>query len=157
MRECVLGSSLSAVHPDRSASRPADGLQAAIAAAGGIAASRYEVAAGRWRGHHVRRPIVFGDNLRRTLLRAAPREINVERLKLVAGCPLLIGCRSPPTARAADRIVDGEHAAITAKKMGIGRSTRTPWPPRVTAVHGRRAYGAGLLRRPVNCLSEPLP
>ena len=68
-----------------------------------------------------RTPLIgLGDNLRRTLLELRRAKSNVERLKLVGGLPAAVGVEIPPTANP-HRTVDGEHAAITAKKMGIKR------------------------------------
>src|SRR5438270_8673724 len=82
MRECVLGSALSSYTPAFDLQQACGtGLQAAIAAADGIAAGRYEVAAAGGVDTTSDAPIALGDDLRRTLLKVRRATTNVERLK----------------------------------------------------------------------------
>ena len=84
MRECVLGSSLSPYTPAFDLQQACGtGLQAAIAAADGIAMGRYEVAAAGGVDTTSDAPIAFGDDLRRTVLGLRRAKSNVDRLKLV--------------------------------------------------------------------------
>src|SRR6201992_718663 len=122
MRECVLGSELSAYTPAFDIQQACGtGLQAAIAAADGIAAGRYEVAAAGGVDTTSDAPIGLGDNLRRTLLGLRRSKSNVERLKLVGKLPATLGVEIPVNSEPRTGLSMGEHAAITAKQMGIKR------------------------------------
>src|SRR5882757_9631535 len=84
MRECVLGSELSSYTPAFDIQQACGtGLQAAIAAADGIASGRYDVAAAGGVDTASDAPIAFGDDLRRGLLGLRRSKSNVDRLKLV--------------------------------------------------------------------------
>ncbi len=122
MRECVLGSSLSPYTPAFDIQQACDtGLQAAIAAADGVAAGRYEVAAAGGVDTTSDAPIGFGDELRRTLLGLRRAKSNVARLKLVGKLPASLGVEIPTNGEPRTGMSMGEHAAITAKQMGIKR------------------------------------
>ena len=122
MRESVLGSRLSAYTPAIDLQQACGtGLQAAIAAADGIAAGRYEVAAAGGVDTTSDAPIGLGDNLRRTLLGLRRAKSNVVRLKLVGRLPAAVGVEIPTNGEPRTGLSMGEHAAITAKKMGIKR------------------------------------
>ncbi len=122
MRECVLGSSLSPYTPAFDLQQACGtGLQAAIAAADGIAAGRYEVAAAGGVDTTSDAPIAFGDNLRRTLLALRRSKSNVGRLKLLGRLPASLGVQIPTNGEPRTGLSMGEHAAITAKQMGIKR------------------------------------
>jgi acetyl-CoA C-acetyltransferase len=122
MRECVLGSALSPYTPAFDVQQACGtGLQATIAAADGIAAGRYEVAAAGGVDTTSDAPIAFGDDLRRTLLGLRRSKSNLERLKLVGRLPASIGVQIPTNGEPRTGLSMGEHAAITAKRMGIKR------------------------------------
>ncbi|MBS4728206.1 acetyl-CoA C-acetyltransferase [Mycobacterium sp. SM1] len=122
MRECVLGSALSPYTPAFDMQQACGtGLQAAIAAADGIAAGRYEVAVAGGVDTASDPPIGFGDELRRTLLRLRRSASTVERLKLVGKLPATLGVEIPVNRERRTGLSMGEHAAITAKQMGIKR------------------------------------
>ncbi len=122
MRESVLGSRLSPYTPAIDLQQACGtGLQAAIAAADGIAAGRYEVAAAGGVDTTSDAPIGLGDNLRRTLLGLRRARSNVERLKLVGKLPAAVGVEIPTNGEPRTGLSMGEHAAITAKEMGIKR------------------------------------
>jgi acetyl-CoA C-acetyltransferase len=122
MRECVLGSSLSPYTPAFDLPQACGtGLQAVIAAADGIAAGRYQVAAAGGVDTTSDAPIAFGDELRRTLLGLRRSRSNVERLKLVGKLPAAIGVQIPTNGEPRTGMSMGEHAAVTAKQMGIKR------------------------------------
>jgi acetyl-CoA C-acetyltransferase len=122
MRECVLGSALSSYTPAFDLQQACGtGLQAAIAAADGIASGRYEVAAAGGVDTTSDAPIGLGDNLRRTLLGLRRSKSNVERLKLVGKLPATLGVEIPVNSEPRTGLSMGEHQAITAKKMGIKR------------------------------------
>lgn len=122
MRECVLGSALSSYTPAFDIQQACGtGLQAAIAAADGIASGRYEVAAAGGVDTTSDPPIGFGDNLRRTLLALRRSKSNVERLKLVGKLPATLGVEIPVNAEPRTGLSMGEHQAITTKQMGIKR------------------------------------
>src|SRR6476619_5313502 len=92
MRECVLGSELSPYTPTIDLQQACGtGLRAAIAAADGVAAGRYEVAAAGGVDTTSDAPIGLGDDLRRTLLKVRRSKSNVERLRLVGKLPASLG------------------------------------------------------------------
>ena len=122
MRECVLGSPLSPYTPAFDIQQACGtGLQATIAAADGIAAGRYEVAAAGGVDTTSDAPIAFGDNLRHSLLALRRAKSNLGRLKLVGRLPAALGVEIPTNGEPRTGMSMGEHAAITAKKMGIRR------------------------------------
>ncbi len=122
IRECVLGSELSAYTPAFDIQQACGtGLQAAIVAAEGIAAGRYEVAAAGGADTTSDPPIGLGDNLRRSLLKVRRSKSNVQRLKLVGTLPATLGLEIPANSERRTGLSMGEHAAITAKQMGIKR------------------------------------
>ncbi|PQP51148.1 MULTISPECIES: acetyl-CoA C-acetyltransferase [Mycolicibacterium] len=122
MRECVLGSSLSSATPAFDLQQACGtGLQAAIAAADGIARRRYEVAAAGGVDTASDAPIAFGDDLRRVLLGLRRAKSNVERLKLVGKLPAALGVEIPVNSEPRTGMSMGEHAAVTAKEMGVKR------------------------------------
>jgi len=122
MRECVLGSSLSSYTPAFDLQQACGtGLQATIAAADEIAAGRYEVAAAGGVDTTSDAPIGLGDDLRRVLLSLRRSKSNLERLKLVGKLPASVGVEIPANSEPRTGLSMGEHAAITAKQMGIKR------------------------------------
>lgn len=122
MRECVLGSALSSYTPAFDVQQACGtGLQATIAAADGIAAGRFEVAAAGGVDTTSDAPIAFGDDLRRVLLGLRRSKSAVQRLKLVGKLPAALGVEIPVNSEPRTGMSMGEHAAITAKKMGIKR------------------------------------
>lgn len=122
MRECVLGSSLSPYTPAFDIQQACGtGLQAAIAAADGIALGRYEVAAAGGVDTTSDAPIALGEDLRRTLLGLRRAKSNLDRLKLVGTLPAALGMDIPSNGEPRTGLSMGEHAAITAKKMGVKR------------------------------------
>ncbi|MCA2258300.1 acetyl-CoA C-acetyltransferase [Mycobacterium avium] len=121
-RECVLGSQLSSYTPAFDLQQACGtGLQAAIAAAEGIAAGRYDVAAAGGVDTTSDAPIGLGDNLRRTLLKLRRAKSNMQRLKLVGTLPATLGVEIPVNSEPRTGLSMGEHQAITAKQMGITR------------------------------------
>lgn len=121
-RECVLGSELSSYTPAFDIQQACGtGLQAAIGAADGIAAGRYDVAAAGGVDTTSDPPIGLGDNLRRTLLKLRRAKSNVARLKLVGTLPATLGIEIPANSEPRTGLSMGEHAAITAKQLGIKR------------------------------------
>ncbi|MCZ8379914.1 acetyl-CoA C-acetyltransferase [Mycobacterium sp. CPCC 205372] len=122
MRECVLGSALSSYTPAFDIQQACGtGLQAALAAADGIALGRYEAAAAGGVDTTSDAPIAFGDNLRKNLLGLRRAKSNVDRLKLVGKLPASVGIEIPVNSEPRTGMSMGEHAAITAKEMGIKR------------------------------------
>ncbi|KUI00345.1 acetyl-CoA acetyltransferase [Mycolicibacterium acapulense] len=122
IRECVLGSALSSYTPAFDIQQACGtGLQAAISAADGIAAGRYEVAAAGGVDTASDAPIALGDDLRRTLLGLRRAKSNVDRLKLVGKLPASVGIQIPVNSEPRTGMSMGEHAAVTAKEMGIKR------------------------------------
>lgn len=122
-RECVLGSALSSYTPAFDLQQACGtGLQAAIAAADGIAAGRYDVAAAGGVDTTSDAPIAFGNDLRRVLLGLRRSKSNLERLKLVGKLPASLGVEIPVNSEPRTGMSMGEHAALTAKEMGIKRT-----------------------------------
>jgi acetyl-CoA C-acetyltransferase len=122
MRESVLGSSLSPYTPGIDLQQACGtGLQAAIAAADGIARGRYQVAAAGGVDTTSDAPIAFGDDLRGVLLSLRRSKSNLDRLKLVGKLPAAIGVEIPTNGEPRTGLSMGEHAAITAKQMGVKR------------------------------------
>lgn len=122
MRECVLGSSLSPYTPAFDIQQACGtGLQAAIAAADGIAAGRYEVAAAGGVDTTSDAPIGLGDNLRRALLSVRRSKSNLDRLRLIGRITAAIGVEIPTNGEPRTGMSMGDHAAVTARQMGIKR------------------------------------
>ena len=122
MRESVLGTALSPYTPAFDLQQACGtGLQAAIAAADGIAAGRYEVAAAGGVDTTSDAPIGLGDNLRRSLLSLRRSKSNLDRVKLAGRLPAAVGFEIPTNGEPRTGLSMGEHAAITAKKMAIKR------------------------------------
>ena len=108
MRECVLGSSLSPYTPAFDLQQACGtGLQATIAAADGIAAGRYEVAAAGGVDTTSDAPIAFGDDLRRVLLGPAARQVQPRPAQAGRQAARLARRGDPGQQRAAHRAVDG--------------------------------------------------
>ncbi|MCG5432042.1 acetyl-CoA C-acetyltransferase [Mycobacterium sp. MYCO198283] len=121
-RECVLGSKLSPYTPAFDIQQACGtGLQATVAAADGIAAGRYEVAAAGGVDTASDAPIALGDDLRKTLLGLRRAKSNVDRVKLVGKLPATVGIQIPVNSEPRTGMSMGEHAAVTAKEMGIKR------------------------------------
>jgi acetyl-CoA C-acetyltransferase len=122
MRECVLGSALSSYTPAFDLQQACGtGLQATIAAADGIASGRYEAAAAGGVDTTSDAPIAFGDDFRRVLLGLRRSKSNVDRLRLVGKLPASLGVEIPVNSEPRTGMSMGEHAAVTAKEMGIKR------------------------------------
>ncbi len=118
----VLGTALSPYTPAFDLQQACGtGLQAAIAAADGIAAGRYAVAAAGGVDTTSDAPIGLGDNLRRSLLGLRRSKSTLDRLKLVGRLPAAVGIEIPTNGEPRTGLSMGEHAAVTAKKMGIKR------------------------------------
>lgn len=121
-RESVLGSALSSYTPAFDLQQACGtGLQTAIAAADGIGAGRYEVAAAGGVDTTSDAPIGLGDDLRRVLLALRRSKSNTERLKLLGKLPASVGVEIPVNSEPRTGMSMGDHAAITAKEMGIKR------------------------------------
>lgn len=122
IRESVLGSALSPYTQAFDLQQACGtGLQAAICAADGIAAGRYEVAAAGGVDTTSDAPLAIGNELRRTLLALRRAKSNVQRLKLVGKLPAALGVEIPANKETRTGLSMGEHQAITTKQMGIKR------------------------------------
>ncbi|MFN6554541.1 acetyl-CoA C-acetyltransferase [Mycolicibacterium septicum] len=122
MRECVLGSSLSPYTPAFDLQQACGtGLQSAIVAANAIALGQYESAATGGVDTASDAPIAFGNDLRQVLLGLRRAKSNLDRLKLVGKLPAALGVEIPVNSEPRTGMSMGEHAAVTAKKMGIKR------------------------------------
>ncbi len=122
IRESVLGSALSPYTQAFDLQQACGtGLQAAICAADGIAAGRYEVAAAGGVDTTSDAPLAVGNELRRTLLALRRSKTNLQRLKLVGKLPAALGVEIPANKEARTGLSMGDHQAITTKQMGIKR------------------------------------
>ncbi|WP_067968696.1 acetyl-CoA C-acetyltransferase [Mycolicibacter icosiumassiliensis] len=122
IRESVLGSALSPYTQAFDLQQACGtGLQAAICAADGIAAGRYEVAAAGGVDTTSDAPLAIGNELRRTLLALRRSKTNLQRLKLVGKLPAALGVEIPANKEARTGLSMGDHQAITTKQMGIKR------------------------------------
>ena len=122
IRESVLGSALSPYTQAFDLQQACGtGLQAAICAADGIAAGRYEVAAAGGVDTTSDAPLAVGNELRRTLLALRRAKTNLARLKLVGKLPAALGVEIPANKETRTGLSMGEHQAITTKAMGIKR------------------------------------
>jgi len=122
IRESVLGSALSPYTQAFDLQQACGtGLQAAICAADGIAAGRYEVAAAGGVDTTSDAPLAIGNELRRTLLALRRAKSNMQRLKLVGKLPAALGVEIPANKETRTGLSMGEHQAITTKQMGIKR------------------------------------
>lgn len=122
MRESVLGSNLSPYTPAFDLQQACGtGLQAAIAAADGIVAGRYEVAVAGGVDTTSDAPIGLSNDLRHVLLGIRRAKSNMTRLKLAGSLPAALGVEIPTNGEPRTGLSMGEHAAITAKKMSIKR------------------------------------
>ena len=135
MRECVLGSSLSSYTPAFDIQQACGtGLQATIAAADGVAAGRYDVAAAGGVDTASDAPIAFGDDLRRVLLGLRRSKSNVDRLKLVGKLPASLGVEIPVNSEPRTGHVDGRaRRRSPPSRWASSASTRTSWPRPATA------------------------
>ncbi|BBY33899.1 acetyl-CoA acetyltransferase [Mycolicibacter minnesotensis] len=122
IRESVLGSALSPYTQAFDLQQACGtGLQAAICAADGIVAGRYEVAAAGGVDTTSDAPLAIGNELRRTLLALRRSKSNVARLKLVGKLPAALGVEIPANKETRTGLSMGDHQAITTKQMGIKR------------------------------------
>ncbi|MGB3334528.1 MAG: acetyl-CoA C-acetyltransferase [Mycobacterium sp.] len=122
IRESVLGSALSPYTQAFDLQQACGtGLQAAICAADGIAAGRYEVAAAGGVDTTSDAPLAVGNELRRTLLALRRSKSNLQRLKLVGKLPAALGVEIPANKETRTGLSMGEHQAVTTKQMGIKR------------------------------------
>ncbi|MGV0749644.1 acetyl-CoA C-acetyltransferase [Mycolicibacter minnesotensis] len=122
IRESVLGSALSPYTQAFDLQQACGtGLQAAICAADGIAAGRYEVAAAGGVDTTSDAPLAIGNELRRTLLALRRSKSNLQRLKLAGKLPAALGVEIPANKESRTGLSMGEHQAITTKRMGIKR------------------------------------
>ena len=122
MRECVLGSQLSARTPAFDIQQACGtGLQAAIVAADGISAGRYDAAVAGGVDTTSDPPIALGDSLRHALLRVRRAKSAIERVKLAGALPASLGVEIPANSEPRTGLSMGDHAAVTAKLMGIKR------------------------------------
>ena len=122
IRECVLGSALSHYTPAFDVQQACGtGLQATIIGANAIALGQYESAAAGGVDTASDAPIAFGNDLRQVLLGLRRSRSNVDRLKLVGKLPASLGIEIPVNSEPRTGLSMGEHAAVTAKQMGIRR------------------------------------
>jgi acetyl-CoA C-acetyltransferase len=123
IRECVLGTSLSPYTPAFDLQQACGtGLQSVITGANAIALGQYDSAAAGGVDTASDAPIAFGNDLRRVLLGLRRAKSNTDRLKLVGKLPAAVGVEIPVNSEARTGLSMGEHAAMTAKEMGVKRT-----------------------------------
>lgn len=134
VRECVLGSALSSYTPAFDIQQACGtGLQAAIAAADGIAGGRYEVAAAGGVDTTSDAPIGLGEDLRRTLLKLRRSKSNVERLRLVGTLPANLGLDIPANSEPRTGCRWVSMPPSPPSRWASSASTRTSWQWPATA------------------------
>lgn len=125
-REAVMGSHLNSATPALDIQQACGtSLATTIAVADAIALGRIDsgIAAGSDTASDV--PLVLGDDLRRTLLRAASARSVGDKLKALASIrPAQLAPEAPQNGEPRTGLSMGEHAAITARKFGITREAQ---------------------------------
>ncbi|GAB3131075.1 acetyl-CoA C-acetyltransferase [Tsukamurella serpentis] len=123
IRESVLSSPLSPYTPAFDVQQAcATGLQAINAAASGIALGRYEAAVGGGVDTTSDAPIGVSEGMRKVLLEVNRAKTTVDRVKLLGKLPANLGLDIPRNGEPRTGMSMGEHAAITAKEMGVARA-----------------------------------
>ncbi|MDP0397029.1 acetyl-CoA C-acetyltransferase [Tsukamurella strandjordii] len=123
IRESVLGSPLSPYTPAFDVQQAcATGLQAINLVAQSIAMGRYEAGIGGGTDTTSDAPIGVSEGLRKVLLDLNRAKGNVDRVKLVGKLPGNLGIDIPRNGEPRTGMSMGEHAAITAKEMGVARA-----------------------------------
>ncbi|CAM3946104.1 acetyl-CoA C-acetyltransferase [Tsukamurella strandjordii] len=123
IRESVLGSPLSPYTPAFDVQQAcATGLQAINLVAQSIAMGRYEAGIGGGTDTTSDAPIGVSEGLRKVLLDLNRAKGNVDRVKLVGKLPGNLGIDIPRNGEPRTGMSMGEHAAITAKEIGVARS-----------------------------------
>ena len=123
IRESVLGTSLSPYTPAFDVQQACGtGLQAINAAAQGIQLGRYEAAIAGGVDTTSDAPIGVNEGLRKVMLELNRASSTVDRLKLVGKLPANLGIDIPRNGEPRTGLSMGEHAAITAKEMGVSRA-----------------------------------
>lgn len=125
-RECVLGSALSSTTPAYDVQHAcATGLSAAVQVADAIRAGRVQAGLAGGTDTTFDAPLVLGDSLRRTLLKAFAAKKPMDRAKLLGQIrPKQLMPESPRNSEPRTGLSMGEHAAITAREMGITRQAQ---------------------------------
>src|SRR4051794_25352119 len=146
VRECVMGSALDDATPGYDVQQACDtGIQAAILAANKIALGQADCAIAGGVDTTSDAPLGVNDDLRRLLVKANATKSNAERIKLLAHVrPGHLVPDMPRNAEPRTGLSMGEHAAITARRWGIGREAQDEL---AAASHQRlaAAYGRGVL------------
>jgi acetyl-CoA C-acetyltransferase len=122
-RESVMGSALDDATPASDNQQACDtGIQAAILAADKIALGQTEVAIAGGVDTTSDAPLGVNDELRRLLVRVNASKSTAERVRLLAHVrPSHLAPDVPRNAEPRTGLSMGEHAAITARRWGIGR------------------------------------
>ena len=123
MRECVLGSALSAETPASDVQMACGtGLQAVVNTANKIALGQLDSAIAGGVDTTSDAPLAVNDNLRKILVQLNATKSNAERIKLLGKVrPGHIVPEIPQNAEPRTGLSMGEHAARTAKAWGVGR------------------------------------
>ena len=123
-RECVIGSVLDSRTPAYDVQQACGtGLAAAIQVADAIASGRIEAGVAGGVDTTSDAPLAVGDDLRKTLIKVSAAKTPVERIKLLGEIrPQGLVPEQPRNSEPRTGLSMGEHAAITAREMGISRA-----------------------------------
>lgn len=125
IRECVLGSALSPYTPAFDIQQACGtGLQAIVAVGDGIASGRYDVAIGGGVDTTSDAPIAVSETMRRQMLELNRAGNTKDQLLAAAKLLPTLGIEIPRNGEPRTGMSMGEHAAITAKEMGISRAAQ---------------------------------
>ena len=125
-RECVMGSVLDARTPAFDLQQAcATGLSAAIQVADAISLGRIEAGIAGGVDTTSDAPLAVGDDLRKTLIKVAAAKTTLDRVKLLGDIrPQDFVPEQPRNSEPRTGLSMGEHAAVTAREMGITRQAQ---------------------------------
>ena len=125
-RECVIGSVLDSRTPAFDLQQAcATGLAAAVQVADAISAGRIEAGIAGGVDTTSDAPLAVGDDLRKTLIKVSAAKTTMDRLKLLGDIrPQGLVPEQPRNSEPRTGLSMGEHAAITAREMGVTREAQ---------------------------------
>jgi len=125
-RECVIGSVLDSRTPAFDLQQAcATGLAAAVQVADAISAGRIEAGIAGGVDTTSDAPLAVGDDLRKTLIKVSAAKTTMDRLKLLGDIrPKGLVPEQPRNSEPRTGLSMGEHAAITAREMGVTREAQ---------------------------------
>ncbi|MBB3115116.1 acetyl-CoA C-acetyltransferase [Corynebacterium bovis] len=123
-RECVLGSALASTTPAVDIQHACGtGLTAAVTVADAIRLGRFEAGVAGGVDTTSDAPLAVGDDLRKTLIKVNAAKTTADRLKLLGSIrPSQFAPEQPKNGEPRTGLSMGDHAAITAREMGITRA-----------------------------------